>query len=478
MLRILLCIAALIAVHAAAQDVRTTLFAEADAARTAAVDADAPMLAPNTFGKGIEAYAAAESDLERGRSMERIRSRLGEAARAFKQAAEAAEIAKISLASLIKTRGDAVNASAETFAADQWRRAEESFTGAMRRLEAGDLRGARSRAEDAEALYRDAELTAIKAQYLSQTRALLAQADQARVGRYAPRTLARARELLEQAERELNENRYDTDLPRSLAQQANREARHAIYLAERIRAMRDDGWQLEDVILAYEEPLVQVAAAADQAADLERGIDAIAADLVAYIEDLREREREAALDLEASRARIAELEDEIRELDERLGGVSQERVALIQRLEQEARVREQFDRIERMFERDEARVSREGNEVLLRMVGLTFASGRSDIDPAHRPLLDKVRQAIDVFPGSQIVIEGHTDSYGGDESNMALSRQRAEAVSRYLISELGVEAFRVSAVGYGETRPIANNETPQGRERNRRIDIRVRPQLD
>ncbi|MGB7214624.1 MAG: OmpA family protein, partial [Gammaproteobacteria bacterium] len=303
-------------------------------------------------------------------------------------------------------------------------------------------------------------------------------AEQARVGRYAPKTLARARELLGQAERELNENRYDTDVPRSLAQQANREARHAIHLAERIRTMRDEGWQLEDVILAYEEPLIQVAAAADQAADLERGIEAIAADLVAYIEDLREREREAALDLASSRQRIAELEDEIRELDERLGGVSQERAALIQRLEAETRVREQFDTIERMFTRDEARVSREGNEIVVRLVGLTFASGRADIDPKHRPLLEKVRQAIDVFPNSQIVIEGHTDSYGGDESNMVLSRQRAEAVSRHLTSELGVEAFRVSAIGYGETRPIANNETPQGRERNRRIDIRIRPQLD
>src|SRR5690606_9383128 len=380
MRRILLCLAALLAAHAAAQDLKTTLFAEADAARKAAVDADAPMLAPDTFGKGIEAYTAAESDLARGRNMDRIRSRLSDATRAFEQAAEAAEIAKISLASLIKTRDDAVNASAETFAADQWQRAEDSFTGAMRRLEAGDLRGARSRAEEAEALYREAERTAIRAQYLSQTRPLLAQAEQARVGRYAPRTLARARELLDQAELELNENRYDTDLPRSLAQQANLEARHAIYLAERIRMMRDEGWQLEDVILAYEEPLIQVAAAADQAADLERGIDAIAADLVAYIEDLRERERETALDLESSRARIAELEDEIRELDERLGGVSQERVALIQRLEAEARVREQFDRIERMFARDEARVSREGNEIVLRMVGLTFASGRADID--------------------------------------------------------------------------------------------------
>jgi OOP family OmpA-OmpF porin len=59
-----------------------------------------------------------------------------------------------------------------------------------------------------------------------------------------------------------------------------------------------------------------------------------------------------------------------------------------------------------------------------------------------------------------------------------LSRRRAESVSAYLTSEFGVPAFRISAVGYGETRPIANNETEQGRERNRRIDVRIEPQLE
>src|SRR5690606_28292831 len=148
--------------------------------------------------------------------MDRIRQRLDGAAAAFMQAREAAEIASITLASLIKTRDDAVNANAETFAGQLWSEAEEPCDGAMRRLEPGDIRSSRSRAEEAEALYRDAELTAIKAQYLSQTRALLAQAEQARVPRYAPKTLARAQALLQQAEQELNNNRYDTDLPRSL----------------------------------------------------------------------------------------------------------------------------------------------------------------------------------------------------------------------------------------------------------------------
>lgn len=459
-----------------AQDLRATLFREADAALEAARTAGAESLAPATFERARELYASAEEDLARGRNIERIRSSLAEAEDLFGAAAEAAEIASVTLASLIKTREDAESANAATFAPQLWAEAEETHDSAARRLEAGDIRGARGRGEEAEALYRDAELTAIKAQYLSQTRALLAQAEQLRVPRFAPRTFARAQTLLEEAERELNENRYDTDRPRSLAQQANYEARHAIYLAERIIALRDERLTEEDIILAYEEPLTRIAGAADMVAQLDTGTEPVVEQLVSFIEELRESEQQSQVDLDDSRMRIAELEEEIRNLDEQLGGVSQERVALVQRLEAEARIREQFDTIEQLFTRDEARVSREDDAIVLRLVGLTFESGRATVDPLYRPLVDKVRQAAAVFPRSQIVIEGHTDSYGSDETNMSLSQQRAESVSAYLASEFGIPAFRMSAIGYGETRPIANNETEQGRTRNRRIDVRIEPQ--
>jgi outer membrane protein OmpA-like peptidoglycan-associated protein len=468
------------AVGAAAQqpsgNLRATLFADVDRALEAARAVDAELLAPATFTRGLEAYATAESDLTRGRNIDRVRSTLASATAAFTDAKDAAEIASVTLAAVLKTRADATNADAATFAAELWVEAGESFESAARRLEDGDIRGARSRADEAEVLFRDAELTAIKAQYLSQTRALLAQADQARVPRLAPKTYERARALLAEAERELNDNRYDTDLPRSLAQQANYEARHAIYLAGLIEMLRDQ--PLEDVILLYEKPLSDISAAADKAAQLDKGVDPVAAELVAYIEGLREQAMQAELDLTDTRARVTELEDEIRDLDERLGGVSQERVALVQRLEAETRIREQFATIENMFERDEARVSREGNRMVIRLVGLTFQSGQDVVRPAYRSLLEKVRQAADVFPRSQIVIEGHTDAYGGDENNLALSRRRAEAVSAYLTNDLGVPAFRISSVGYGETQPIANNETEQGRERNRRIDVIIEPQLE
>ena len=474
----MLLLAALVPPASAQNAVRSSLFDTTDAKLETARTANAELLSPANFAQAMDQYAEADEDFARGRDIDGIRSALTEADRLLDLAIEAAESAAVTLAPLIKTRDDALNADAPTFSPELWAGAQEVFNNAAGRLEYGNIRQARELSDEAETLFRDAELTAIKAQYLSQTRALLAQAEQQRVPRYAPLTFARAQALLAEAEAELNANRYDTDVPRSLAQQANYEARHAIYLANSIRQIDEGESTIEALVLAYEEPLTQIAAAADKVAPLDEGTDAVTRELIVFIEELREEAAQAGVDLADSRTRIADLEEEIRALDAELGGISQERVALVQRIEAEERIREQFASIEALFGRDEARVFRENTELVLRLVGLSFPTGSAEISSEHRELLGKVAEATTVFPRSQITIEGHTDSYGSDVNNMTLSRERAEAVSAYLASEFGIPAFRMSTAGYGETQPIANNETPQGRERNRRIDVRIEPQLE
>jgi outer membrane protein OmpA-like peptidoglycan-associated protein len=128
-----------------------------------------------------------------------------------------------------------------------------------------------------------------------------------------------------------------------------------------------------------------------------------------------------------------------------------------------------------MFTPEEARVFREGETIIIRLVGLNFDSGKSEFNRNNIPLLSKVEKAIDVFPRSDIVIEGHTDSYGGDESNQVLSQKRAEAVQQYMINAMRIPSYRLIATGYGETVPVANNETASGRAKNRRIDVIIRP---
>jgi len=464
---------------AAAQDeLRNTFFKDADAALTAADAVDSRLYGPAAYADGAEDYEAAEVGLQRGRNIEYVRRKTAEAAANFRKATQSAELAQTALSQVIKSRQDAANAKAPELSRDVWDKAQREFGLAIRYLERGDLKSAKRKDLEATSLYRDAELIAIKAQYLSETRRLLADADRARVGRYAPLTLGFAQRLLADAERELNENRYDTDLPRSLARQANYQAKHAIYLSEVVRKVRDKDLTVEQLVLEWEEPLSNIAGVADITPAMSEGHAEIELDLTNYIEDLQQQNQSLEQEVDSNILRLADMEEEIRTLDERLGGATEERAALVQRLEAQALVKAQFEQVEKMFSRNEARVFREGENVILRLVGLTFDSGKSEIKQQDFDLLAKIEKAIDMFPRSELIIEGHTDSYGGDQSNQQLSQERAESVQQYMINAMRLPSYRLIATGYGETNPVANNETESGRARNRRIDIVIKPNLD
>lgn len=462
----------------AQSELRSTFLGDAEQALAAADAADAELLSPRNYERGKDAFENAEQGLERGRNIEYVRNEAKEAEEYFVAARKAAELARTALAQVMKSRQDAANARAPALSSDLWNRAQDEFGDAIRYLERGDLKRSKRLDIEATSLYRDAELVAIKAQYLNETRQLIADAERARVERYAPRTLGEAKRLLAEAERELSENRYDTDRPRSLAKQANYEAKHAIYLSEVVRDVRDKDLTVEDLILQWEEPLRMISGAADVVPAMSDGPTNLTNELVAFVESLRNDNQRLDQEREEGLVRLADMEEEIRALDERLGGATAERAALVQRLQAQERIREQFEQVEGMFGKDEARVFREGNNIILRLVGLGFESGASELQPNSFDLLAKVEKAIDVFPRSELIIEGHTDSYGGDESNQKLSQSRADSVQQYMVNAMRIPSYRLVAIGYGETNPVANNETEAGRAKNRRIDVVIKPNLE
>jgi outer membrane protein OmpA-like peptidoglycan-associated protein len=102
-----------------------------------------------------------------------------------------------------------------------------------------------------------------------------------------------------------------------------------------------------------------------------------------------------------------------------------------------------------------------------------FATNRDRILPRSFPVLDAVADALRVTPDiHRIAIEGHTDSVGNDARNLNLSERRAASVMAYL-TQHGIEASRMEAHGYGETRPIQTNATPAGRAANRRVQFQI-----
>ncbi len=461
----------------AMQSIRESLFGEVDRLRAEVEARLAQLLSPTNYRKGMEHYNRADRDFEKGKNLEDIRRRVERAISYFEKALENIELARVTLVTTLNAREDAQKADAPTFALELWQRAEKALQSAGEELEKGDVKDARKKSAQAETLYREAELEAIKMNYLADTWELLKQAEAEDVEKYAPKTFKRAQELALEAEKELMENRYDTDRPRSLAQQAQYEARHALYLAHTIKQIKKTRTELEDLILVSEEPLRRIAAALDVFAEFDRGIGIVGDQILAGVTGLQDSLVRLKQDLEEQRSEIANLEARLKELEEQLGDIAQEKSVLAQRIEAQAKIRQQFLQVEKLFSRPEAQVLREGNNVIIRLVGLNFPVGQAVIQPQYFALLKKVQQAISVFPGCSVTIEGHTDSHGSDRLNLRLSQKRAEAVKAYLLANMDLDESRVKAVGYGESRPIANNETPEGRAKNRRIDVVIHPHL-
>jgi len=455
----------------AADDARDVLFADAELARQDAVDSEAALLAPESFENGNETLEDASQGFEKGRSLDRIRKNLTEAEALFRRAETAAEAATGELDPLIKARQAAIAADAAELDSEAWRRAEKGFRQTAVYLERGYREEALRLGEDVAEQFRKSELVAIKSGLLQDTRSLIDQARKERVQKNAPRTLARAEELLSRAETELEGNRYDMDLPRELARQANYEARHAIYLARFIADQKKSGRSTEDTILALEEPLRKVAAAADIPAEFDKGPGPPAEETVIYVEELQDRSHRLAQDLEERTHQVFALEEEVTQAHERLGGVTQERQALAREIERQEMERQRLKDTEELFSRDEARVLRQGNEVIIRLLGLNFAVGSSAIPEGGSELMTGLETAIRLFPDASVTVAGHTDSFGSDAGNFELSKRRAESVRRYLIDNTRIPPSNISAVGYGETKPVASNQTPEGRARNRRIDV-------
>lgn len=108
----------------------------------------------------------------------------------------------------------------------------------------------------------------------------------------------------------------------------------------------------------------------------------------------------------------------------------------------------------------------------IRLNNIFFQFGEAGLRPESYPELDRVVEFLQSNPETVIEVSGHTDNIGGDGSNIALSLLRAESVAEYVIGH-GIEKERVSARGYGKTRPMASNETDEGRRLNRRVEFTI-----
>ena len=120
-------------------------------------------------------------------------------------------------------------------------------------------------------------------------------------------------------------------------------------------------------------------------------------------------------------------------------------------------------------------VIRAGDELILRMpAGITFPVDSYALQPGVRGTLNEVARTLSSYDQTYVDVLGHTDSTGSDAYNQTLSQRRAQSVADYLASD-GVARARMGIRGYGETQPIASNDSDEGRAQNRRVEIKVVP---
>jgi len=120
-------------------------------------------------------------------------------------------------------------------------------------------------------------------------------------------------------------------------------------------------------------------------------------------------------------------------------------------------------------------VTRIGDNITLNMPGnVTFATNSSDLSPAFFDVLNSVGKVLNEFDKTVVEVAGHTDNTGSESYNQSLSERRSNSVSTYLQAQ-GTNSQRLITVGMGELRPVADNNTANGRQANRRVEITMVP---
>ena len=215
----------------------------------------------------------------------------------------------------------------------------------------------------------------------------------------------------------------------SQAEQARAQAEQAKAEAERMKQEAQAAAQ-------------QAAAAAQEAARQKAEAEKAKADAIA---------QQQVLAAETDKARAAAAQSE-----------SLRQQAENEKQELRARLLQQLNTI--LATRDSAR------GLIANMSDVLFRSGSFELLPGARERLAKVSGIVLAYPSLRVQIEGHTDSVGSDEYNQQLSEHRAQAVRDYFVQQ-GINQSAIEARGFGKTEPIASNETPEGRQQNRRVEL-------
>ena len=377
---------------------------------------------------------------------------------------------------VIAARAAARDAGADTLTVTGWQRAEQELNRIVREIESGRT----VEAADADAVagaYRAARRDGLRRGVLNDAWQLRDQIDQRRGEKVLPTLTLRVHQAISRAEAAISQE--NLDLARIEGANAAYLARHTLDVLDHVERAQTTGTAWESAILPYDDILLDVARQFDTRLDFSKGVTAAAQPMNEHIKtvmdslrrritELDESNRSLEASLSESQTSLADAQNRIVELERRMASAEGERSetrAKLQLTEQMTRARQQFGPGEASV------LQNDQGQVVLRLLGLRFAAGATKLDKSASKLLDKAVAAVGEFPGAALAVEGHTDSDGGEEQNQKLSAARAKAVSNYLAKALKIPTEQITATGFGESLPIADNKTRDGKAMNRRVEI-------
>lgn len=453
-------------------------------------DLDAGFLIPDTYNKVRETYDRYTRDIREGKSTRDIQRAYAEFDAVVTQARERLERVNEVLMVPLEKREAAQRANAPAMVPDAYEAAESRLVRAISRLEDDRVSDAFVRGQEAAMLFDDARTAVIEMSLIGSAQIGLAEAERQDWDRLAPASFERARRLVDEVTGALDRGEPLPVTLRNKAQAADYAVRRAIEVATQVDTLRSDPGNWERVLLSQEDLARQAADMAGVAANfladdpqevMTESLRTFAARQDSLVLLLQRAEGEAA----ALRAEVDSLRQAIEQQQIRLSSMVESYQQDLQR-RKEALDRERRELREYLYEKTqldaaaqarerfsdgEAIVVRDADRLTLRLIGLSFQAGRTEIPGGARGLLARLGEFLVLYPQTRVAVEGHTDATGAEDKNVTLSKSRADAVMQFLADQSGVAAERMASSGFGSAQPIDSNNTRRGRERNRRIDV-------
>ena len=365
---------------------------------------------------------------------------------------------------LLESRDRMQMADPQHLRADLVERAEKDFSRVIEDVESGDIKKAERDAKPARDTIHAAQVVAAREQFSRPIAKKVAAARKVHARKYSPKALNEALESQKKVEGLIKDDPDAQVRMYAASKQGQYKAERAMKVAALGDRISRNPSEIETMVDAEEARLNLVGKRLG--VDLSNARDA---------EEQAKLLQQAIADMEKEyKQQLADADKTIEGLNAKLGTYEGD-LASMEDMRRKLQIKRDAEakikRLTKLFNANDVEILlTPDSDVILRMKALNFRSGSAVIPPNTYTMLDNAAQAMILFADRAVRVEGHTDSMGANTYNQKLSERRAGAVNTYLTEKM--EGRRaIEAVGFGEEKPIANNETANGREKNRRIDI-------